>query len=1119
VVKAPDLLRAVIICLSVVFLLVPSSPVIAQNRGAIFTTTSSGTTVNGNQYAGKEAVYLNGGPNANANCNAAGLSDGRYFFQVTDPSCSLLLSSDPITNREVVVTNGKISGTTGNHGLGTSPCPGARTVRLAPFLDTPNPGGEYKVWLTPVAEYRAGQGCFGFRANESKTDNFKVRAQVDSTPPLSVRCSENLNVCNDAGQCGARVTFSAPTASGGTAPVSVSCEPSSGSFFSVGVTQVTCTARDARGNTTTCTFTVTVRDCETPRVTCPAGRTASPSADCKAAVPNVLDGVIANDNCTAAGSLEKSQEPAPGTLLGIGSHTITVRVRDAAGNTGTCTTSFTVRDTTPPRVVCPGDMTASALDSCRTRLPDVRGSATASDNCTPAASLITTQDPAAGTMLGLGRHTITIKVRDAAGNEGVCSFYFTVVDRVPPTVTCPAGTVVSADARCQARIPDILAGVAASDNCTASGSLQKSQHPAAGTVVGLGTHTISVVVRDAAGNEGTCTTSFTVRDTTPPVVTCPSDLTASADGSCRARIPEVLGSVTTSDNCTAAGSLVKSQDPVAGTPVGLGKHTIAVKVRDAAGNESTCRLYFTVLDRTPPTVTCPAGTVASADAECQGSVPNVLGGVTAYDNCSSSGALSKSQDPAAGTRLGLGRHTITVRVRDGAGNEATCTTTFTVRDTSPPTVACPSRMVASADAECRARIPDILAGVEAADNCTSSRSIQKSQDPVPGTVVGLGAHTITVKARDEAGNEATCRMEFVVRDTTPPVAACPAPISAAADASCRARIPDVLDQVTASDNCSAERALRKTQDPPAGTSVEVGEHTITVSVTDEAGNSTTCTTTFTVQPTGRICGLSFYDRNANGRRDDNEPGIAGWKIQLTGPVAMTRETGPDGRFCFEGLPEGEYTVSELAPSATGPEPPYWVPTTPTLFAVTLSCPEPNFRAGLFGNVCIGSASGARSPGFWAGPNGLRALMDNDSAGPELALLRSLKLVTESGNDFEPTTVDQLSAWLQGGSAANMAYQLSRHLAAMALNVEAGFVSPGAIVDCYDLLELVVVGDPLTLEPGTLLQRANAALMANPLTPAQHPSRAFQEQLTNCLDDANNARRYVQFDACALTFPP
>src|SRR5439155_1462452 len=131
-----------------------------------------------------------------------------------------------------------------------------------------------------------------------------------------------------------------------------------------------------------------------------------------------------------------------------------------------------------------------------------------SDNCTPSGSLSKSQDPAANTSVGLGTHPITVTVVDAAGNSNTCSTSFTVVDTTPPTVSCPAATTNSANANCEATIPNVLPGVIASDNCTPSGSLSKSQSPTAGTTVGLGTHPITVTVVDQAGNSNTCTTSL-----------------------------------------------------------------------------------------------------------------------------------------------------------------------------------------------------------------------------------------------------------------------------------------------------------------------------------------------------------------------------------------------------------------------------------------------------------------------------------------------------------------------------------------------------------------------------------------------------------------------------------
>src|SRR5258708_22326667 len=125
-------------------------------RGAMFTTTADGTRVDANVYTAKTDVYINGGPLAHA--SAAALPNGDYYFQVTDPPGKVLLSEDDISCRRVRIEGGLIVATfRGNggceHVTGTDTTDGGLTVQLMPYADTPNPGGEYKAWITPVAAF------------------------------------------------------------------------------------------------------------------------------------------------------------------------------------------------------------------------------------------------------------------------------------------------------------------------------------------------------------------------------------------------------------------------------------------------------------------------------------------------------------------------------------------------------------------------------------------------------------------------------------------------------------------------------------------------------------------------------------------------------------------------------------------------------------------------------------------------------------------------------------------------------------------------------------------------------------------------------------------------------
>ena len=177
--------------------------------GAIFTTLIDGTRVNANIYAARTDVYLDGGPGPNAPPKAAGLPAGQYFFQVTDPSGATLLSEDAIGCRGVainadgvmtgVVTPAGYTCATGLHTMGfdEDQAPLARTVRLMPYAVTPNNGGEYKVWLTPVGDYAAGEGTHGFINAYAKTDNYKVREEIVVPPACGDGNLDAGEACDD----------------------------------------------------------------------------------------------------------------------------------------------------------------------------------------------------------------------------------------------------------------------------------------------------------------------------------------------------------------------------------------------------------------------------------------------------------------------------------------------------------------------------------------------------------------------------------------------------------------------------------------------------------------------------------------------------------------------------------------------------------------------------------------------------------------------------------------------------------------------------------------------------------------------------------------------------------
>jgi DNA/RNA endonuclease G (NUC1) len=174
------------------------------------------------------------------------------------------------------------------------------------------------------------------------------------------------------------------------------------------------------------------------------------------------------------------------------------------------TVSITVNDTVNPTIAAPASLnlvTGAGAISCDLLVSDVSlGTANATDN-SGAVSIERTGVPA-GNIFPVGTTTITYIATDSAGNSAQTTQTVTVVDNTPPTFTAPTPVTVSADSSGQAPVPNFVAGLSGLDNC---GTVTLSQSPTAGTMVGVGTHTVTITAQDQVGNITTESTTFTVQ--------------------------------------------------------------------------------------------------------------------------------------------------------------------------------------------------------------------------------------------------------------------------------------------------------------------------------------------------------------------------------------------------------------------------------------------------------------------------------------------------------------------------------------------------------------------------------------------------------------------------------
>lgn len=296
---------------------------------------------------------------------------------------------------------------------------------------------------------------------------------------------------------------------------------------------------------------------------------------------------------------------------------------------------------------------------------------------------------------------------------------------------------------------------------------------------------------------------------------CPANMLVRAGVGCVGLVPNIAAT-----NCGSG----YFQDPLAGTTIGYGTHT--VDIYDLGGVHQ-CSVSVEVVDAQEPTITCPGDVSEDANEDCQFQIPDYTVGLTANDNCS----LNLSQSPAVGTVVTAGAHDITLTASDDQANFVDCTFTLTVNDVTDPVITCPDTQELISIADCEATLPDYTALATYWDVCGG---VNVSQDPVAGTVITDDV-TVTLTAVDEAGNDAHCDFIVDFKLGNGPSISCPGNQSVF-PLNCQFVLGDYTGSTTGSNDCGA---LPVTQDPLPGTVIN-GITTVTMTTEDAEGNSAQC---------------------------------------------------------------------------------------------------------------------------------------------------------------------------------------------------------------------------------------------------------------------------------------
>lgn len=591
------------------------------------------------------------------------------------------------------------------------------------------------------------------------------------------------------------------------------------------------TAVDNNGNASSCSASVTILDTIKPVAVCnPITVYLDGTGMVNISATDVDGGSY--DNCTVSSlNIDK-------TAFGcsdIGINTVILTVTDNSGNVQTCTSQVTVADTTRPIVTCqninapvgsngvsvvtPADLIANMGDNCGTVTASISDSVF---DCTQG-----------------GVYDVTVTVTDASGNTATCVARVTVVDK--PEAKCKDVTIyLDANGMAQIDVSDIDGG--SYDNCGLD-TLFAGQTKF--TCSDLGDNYIDLIAGDGDGNYDTCQAKVTVLDTIDPYfVSCQCDVIRPSDaGSCSANVT-MQCPVIVDDNCTVV-SVVNDYNNTADAsdvyPVGL--TVITWTVTDQSGNSSNYTQVVLIIDNEDPVVNCTQDITVSVDpGSCQAQV-NVPG-PTATDNCGIKFIINNITGIAnANATYPVGTTTIEWIVEDDNGNFVKCYTDVTVVDDEDPTIACSGDIIVDTDYnQCGAQVT--INSPTVADNCgiaTITNDFNNTSDA--SGFYPVGNTTVNWTVTDIHGNTANCSQIITVEDNEDPTAVCQN-ITVALDASGNISITAADVDNGSDDACGIANMVVA---PSSFDCSHVGANTVTLTVTDVNGNSSTCTATVTVE--------------------------------------------------------------------------------------------------------------------------------------------------------------------------------------------------------------------------------------------------------------------------------
>lgn len=746
-------------------------------------------------------------------------------------------------------------------------CNGVDSVKqIVPLLNE-----EFPIGFTTVT-FEAYDGC----GNVSLCTS--VVEIIDSENP-TVQCPGNLDVCTDPGVCSYTGTILLNPIGGDcsglmytyevTTPAGVVETPTmlEGHVFSVGLNTIKVYGTDnaTPPNVDSCTYLLTVSDCEAPQIICEDELNVPCNQEDLSAW---VDGIVSRttDNCSliSVDTLLLTDISSCGETF---ERVYLFTATDSTGNQSTCTATYKTVDNNLPVIdntnkqdyifECDGSSVASALLGWLNN----NAGATATDGCgeiTWSNNYNGAWTEACGST---GEIIVLFTATDACGNENVTSATFRIVDETEPELTVPSDiSLECASVNMDAIISNWLSTAYANDACNGVVAVTNDYNVAnlnPGCDETSGGYVVTFTAQDSCGNIATDMATISIVDNeAPEITTQPEDLVVDCGLDNTAAIDAWItsqGGAVANDDCNIGALTWINESSVTN---GCGNTSITkyvFTVSDICGNTTIAEANIVVQDTTPPTIVVEA---INEVVDCDGLGNGVHldswlasnGGASAADLC---GTVTWSYDLVKDTDLCniTGIQTYRFTVSDACGNTSTTEATFAIQDTTPPAILGGADYAGECDqsgANNDAALISWLnnnAGATASDLCGS---ISWSNNyNIANWVSGCNESQsidVTFTATDLCGNTSAVTFNFSTGDNTAPqFVNCPKPpvIVDAPIGWCSSYVNFSLPIAT--DNCGTPVVTQTdTTNLSSGSLFPVGTTVLEFTATDACGNETTC---------------------------------------------------------------------------------------------------------------------------------------------------------------------------------------------------------------------------------------------------------------------------------------